>query len=333
LWDFAEVASIVAVLWYAGNLVAAQTITVGTFVAFIAYTEMLAVPISKIGSYYYTYQSCRGIAQRVTALLNDDEPPRSGDEQGPVDARRLVLQGVTLTYPGAQQSVLDGISLIVEPGECVAVVGRTGAGKTSLLNLLLRFQEAQQGAITAGGLDIARWDLTGWRNRVGLIPQELAIFQGTVAENVAYGLESFDPEQVNKALIRAGGALFLGGLPDGLNTRVGERGVTLSGGQRQIIALARLFMRNPQIVLLDEPTSSLDGDLLLQVGSALHEFLTGRTTVLVSHRPETIRLASRVVVLERGRFVAEGTHNELWQTEPIYRQLLGGQPPPPIVSD
>jgi ABC-type multidrug transport system fused ATPase/permease subunit len=330
LWDLAEVGSIVGVLWYAGRLMANQEITVGTFVAFIAYTELLAVPMSKIGGYFYQYQVCRGIAERVASLLSDNDVPVSGQERGPADARRLVVEGLTFAYPGMRSPILDGFALTVEPGECLGIVGRNGSGKTTLLNLLMRFQEPQAGRILAGGLDIARWDMSHWRRRIALLPQDVVLFHGTVAENVAFGMDHVDQKTVLKALIRAGGARLLDELPDGLDTRVGERGATLSGGQRQIIALARVFLRDAQLILLDEPTANLDGDMLQQVDRALADFIPARTTLIVSHCQETIRLASRIVVLDQGRIIAEGSHEQLLQSEEIYRQLLGGKEPEAI---
>src|SRR5262249_11055858 len=270
--------------WYGGHLLASGQISVGTFVAFIAYMELLAVPVSKVGGDYCHFQTSRAVAQRVGApLADDDVPPPLGGTNGPAAAPAIALPDVPFAYPNPSRPALDGFSLAVEPGETVALVGRNGAGKSTLLSLLLRFHEPQAGQIAAGRLALPQWDLQAWRQRVGFLPQEPTLFQGTVAENVAFGLDQLDRGAVRRALLQARRPRFLDGLPQGLAPPAGERGTQLSGGQRQVIALARLFLRDPQVLLLDEPTAHLDAATLHHVGKALAQFMTGRTTFVVSH--------------------------------------------------
>jgi ATP-binding cassette subfamily B protein len=326
LWGAAELLGLVAVLWYGGHLLASGRISVGTFVAFIAYMELLAVPVGKVGGYYVHFQTSRAVAQRIGALLADaDVPPPVSGTNLPDDAGAIALTALTFAYPNTSRPALDGFSLEVEPGETVALVGRNGAGKSTLLSLLLRLHEPQAGRITAGGLALPQWDIQAWRRRVGFLPQEPTLFQGTVAENVAFGLDHLDREAVRRALLQAGGPRFLDGLPHGLDTPAGERGTQLSGGQRRIIALARLFLRDPQVLLLDEPTAHLDPATLHYVGNVLAQFMTGRTTFLVSHDLDTVALASWVIVLDRGQIIAQGKHEELRCGEEGYWRLLAGE--------
>jgi ABC-type multidrug transport system fused ATPase/permease subunit len=214
------------------------------------------------------------------------------------------------------------VSFTVQQGETIAVVGRNGAGKSTLLDLLLRFYDPTTGQITIGGVDLKDWDLAAWRETVGTMSQDVFLFQATIAENITYGRLEASREELAQAARESGVEQLLQRFPQGFETIVGERGTKLSGGERQLIALARLFLRKPHILLLDEPTSHLDGEALQQVGTALQRLMTGRTTFLIAHRPETVQLADRILLFDQGRLLAEGTHASLLETNALYRKLL-----------
>ena len=322
LWHFAEALGLIATLWYGGHLVAAGSISIGSLVGFMAYMELLATPMNRAGDYYAQFQACRGIAQRIVTLLGGvPAPPPSGTRRG-VGAS-IALSHVAFHYPGSERGVLRDVSFEVAAGECVVLLGRNGAGKSTLFDLLLRFYPPESGSIVAGGVDLAEWDTTAWRATLGLMAQETMLFQGTLGENVAYGQSAADRMAVVRALEAAGAARLLARLPHGLDTPIGERGAGLSGGERQLIGLARLFLRDPRIVLLDEPTSALDGEALRTVLAALDRLARGRTVLLITHHPELLALADRVVLLDAGRVVASGKPEELAQTTPLYRSLAG----------
>jgi len=242
----------------------------------------------------------------------------------PLDTIDIVVNAVTFGYPKTSRKVLRDVSFTVFPGECVAVIGHNGAGKSTLLDLVARFYDPHGGLILVGGVDIRHWDLALWRGQIGVMPQEISLFNGSISENVAYGRPGAACWEIEHAVRQAGADVAIEKLPRGLDTIVGEQGLHLSGGERQLIALARLFLRNPKVLLLDEPTSHLDGEALSRVNQALTRLMAGRTTLLVAHRPETIRLATRIVILNKGCLAAEGTHDQLSAEQPLYHRLLHG---------
>jgi ABC-type multidrug transport system fused ATPase/permease subunit len=256
-------------------------------------------------------------------LLDDREVlPASGLERPEGDKWEITVEHVSFCYPGSTREVLRDISFSTKPGECVAIVGRNGAGKSTLIELLLRFYDPRAGRIVVGGVDLRQWDLEAWRRAMGVMTQDVFLFHSTIADNIAYGRLGATREEIERATQESGADRVIRRLPHGFETVVGDRGMKLSGGERQLIALARLFLRNPLVLLLDEPTSHLDGEALEAVGSALERLMAGRTAFLVAHRPETVRLAPRILLLDGGCLVADGTHETLLDTNPLYRTLL-----------
>jgi len=323
LFELMELLGVVLVVWYGSHLMASKQITAGGLVAFMAYMEILAGPVSRAGNFYRFFQTCRAVGERLQNLLDDYEllPSSSGSHAG-AERGDITVEDVSFQYPGSTRQVLREVSFTIQEGETVAVVGRNGAGKSTLMDLLLRFYDPTAGRITVGGVDLKAWDLETWRGAVGSMTQDVFLFQATIAENIAYGRLNASREELALAARESGVEQLVQRFPQGLETVVGERGTKLSGGERQLIALARLFLRKPRLLLLDEPTSHLDGEALHQVGVALQRLMVGRTTLLIAHRPETVQLADRILLIDQGRLLAEGTHESLLATNALYRKLL-----------
>lgn len=322
LFELMEILGVILVVWYGGHLIIERRVTAGGLVAFMAYMEILAGPVSRAGHFYRYFQTCRAVGARLQDLLDDREALPAGGGRRGAERWDVAVDGVTFRYPGSGREVLRDVSFSVKHGETVAVAGRNGAGKSTLMDLLLRFYDPTGGRIVAGGVDLWEWDLEAWRRSVGVMTQEVFLFHATIAENIAYGRPEASREEIERAARESGAELFILRLPKGFETVVGERGAKLSGGERQIVALARLFLRDPRILILDEPTSHLDGEALDRIGEALQGLMQGRTTFLVAHRPETIQLAPRILLLDQGHLVAEGTHEALLAESPLYRKLL-----------
>lgn len=322
LGELMELLGLILVVWYGGHLIMQDEITAGTLVAFIAYMEIFARPLGNVEGYFRDVQSSRAVATRLMELLQDREVlPSLGQRSGLDGAPSIVAQDVWFRHAGDQRDVLCGVSFTVEPGEVVAVAGRNGAGKSTLMDLLLRFHDPTSGCILAAGTDLREWDLEAWRRSVGVMPQDVFLFRGTIMENIAYGRPGASPEEIQQAVRDSGVEPLLRRFPDGLETVVGERGNQLSGGERQSIALARLFLRKPRLLVLDEPTSHLDGEALQVVGAALRPLMQGCTTFIVTHSLEAIRFADRVLFFEAGRLAGDGTHEALHRENAGYRAL------------
>jgi len=323
LFELMELLGVVLVVWLGGHLIMSKQITAGALVAFMAYMELLAGPVSRAGQYYRHVQTCRAVGERLQDLLDDCEMlPSARKERRTGEGWDISVETVSFCYPGSTREVLRNITFTVTHGATVAVVGRNGAGKSTLMDLLLRFYDPTAGRIMAGGVDLKDWALAAWRGAVGMMTQDVFLFQATIAENIAYGRLDASHEDIALAARASGLDQLIQKLPQGLETVVGERGAKLSGGERQLVALARLFLRNPPILILDEPTSQLDGEALRRVGMALKELMVGRTTFLVAHRPETVQLAERILLLDQGRLVDEGTQDMLLADNALYRKLL-----------
>src|SRR5262245_3586098 len=310
---FATFGGIIFVLWQGGLLVLDGKLTPGALVSFLLYTVTIAAAIGGLASFFSSYQEAVGAAQRVFELLETTSPIT--DPPSPTALPKPIRGAVTfervlfryLADPAAPL-VLRDINLAVAPGEIVALVGPSGAGKTTLVSLLPRFWDVREGRILLDGINIRDLRLADLRGAIGVVAQEPALFSGSVRENIAYGRPGANQEAIQAAAQAAHAHEFVQRLPEGYDTVVGERGVKLSGGQRQRIAIARALLKDPAVLILDEATSSLDTESERLIEDAMERLLAGRTTLIIAHRLSTVRRADRLVVLDHGRIVEEGTH-------------------------
>lgn len=314
---------LVVVLFAGGWQVMAGRLTVGAIFAFSAYVVMLQAPFRILGFLLMLAERARASAGRIYEIL--DEPPEIADRPGAVDlddpAGGVEFRDVTFAYPGVPP-VLDGFSLRVAPGESVALVGRTGSGKSTVARLLMRFYDVDSGAVLVDGHDVRDLTAASLRAHVGVVMDDAFLFSASVRDNIAFGRPDASLDDVERAARMAEADGFVRELPEGYATQVGERGYTLSGGQRQRVSIARTLLEGPRILVLDDATSSVDVRVEERIHAALGELMRGRTTLVIAHRLSTIQLCDRVVLLEGGRVAAEGTHAELMATEPRYRDVL-----------
>ncbi len=320
---------IVGVLWVGAHQVLNDVITPGELSQFVLYAVLTAASVGAISEVWGDVQAAAGAAGRIKELL--DERPDIAAPANPIalpasGAGAIRFEDVTFHYPSRRDvSALDGFTLDVAPGETVALVGPSGAGKTTVFQLLLRFYDPQSGRVMIDGVDLASADPEDIRRRIGLVPQETVIFSGTIAENIRYGRPEASEAEVEAAARAANAHDFIAKLPDGYATLLGERGTTLSGGQRQRIAIARAILKDPPILLLDEATSALDAESERAVQTALEALMKNRTTLIIAHRLATVQRADRIVVLEAGRAIAMGRHRELVAEGGLYAHLAGLQ--------
>ncbi|GKS66244.1 ABC transporter ATP-binding protein [Nitrospira sp.] len=314
--------SATAVLWYGGRQVIDGTVTPGDLFAFVLFAGILIGPFSAAARVFTQIKEAQGATQRVFEIL--DAQPDIDDRP---DAQTLVtveghvrMESVTFGYD-PRYAVLSNLSFEAKPGELVALVGPTGAGKTTVINLLHRFYDPTEGRLTIDGRDLRDVTLESWYRQIALVPQETILFGGTILDNIRYGMMAAGESAVREASEAAHAHDFITTLPDGYQTVVGEKGVNLSGGQRQRIAIARAILKNPRILLLDEATSSLDTDSERLVQEALQRLMKGRTTFVVAHRLSTIQRADRILVLDKGKLVEEGTHAQLLERKGLYHYL------------
>jgi ATP-binding cassette subfamily B protein len=311
------------VLLVGGLMVIRGEATVGTIVAFNSYVLMLQPPFRMLGMMIMMGQRASASATRIYEIL--DTPSDVQDPPAPADPGPLLgdvrFEDVRFAYPNGTLA-LDGLDLHVRPGETVALVGATGAGKSTLGRLLARFYDVTGGRVTVDGHDVRTLRLKDLRDQVGIVPDEPFLFSLSIHDNIAYGRPAATRDEVIEAAKAAGADGFVQNLPEGYDTVVGERGYTLSGGQRQRIAIARALLVNPPILVLDDATSAIDVTVEQRIHASLRDLMRGRTTLIVAHRLSTIGLADRVVLIENGRVIADGTHESLLATEPRYARVL-----------
>ncbi|MBE0425111.1 MAG: ABC transporter ATP-binding protein [Nitrospirae bacterium] len=308
------------VMWYGGMLVIKNVITVGDFFSFLAAIFLMYTPAKRLAKVNIGIQQARAPFERISNLLSEQKE-KDGAEEMKLFSNEIEFKGVSFIYPYGKQKALNNINLKVKKGEVIAIVGKSGGGKTTLVNLLLRFYTPTEGNIYIDGKDISRVTLKSLRGQFAIVSQDVILFNDTVLANVAYGKPEADKKEIISALKAAYAYDFVMELPQGYNTVIGERGMRLSGGQRQRLSIARAILKNPPILILDEAMSSLDTASEMIVQKAIEDLMENRTTFVIAHRLSTIKKARRIIVLEKGRIIETGTHKELYKHEGLYKKL------------
>ncbi|MFP4482707.1 MAG: ABC transporter ATP-binding protein [Thermovirgaceae bacterium] len=316
------VTALAVILWFGGRLVIGGEMTPGELVAFLGYLALLVQPIRAFSRVVAKMQQGLASADRIFEIIDIQSevvPPKNPVCLENISGR-IDFQGVCFSYRD-ENWVLRDVNISVAPGEKVALVGPTGAGKSTLADMIPRFYDPQSGAVLVDGVDVKQLDLKTLRRQIGIVPQDPVLLKGTVMSNIAYGLKDPEEKVIEKAAKVAGIHRFIESLPEGYETKVGERGVTLSGGQRQRLAIARAIVRNPRILILDEATSSLDAAVEQEIQKAMQKAMKGRTSIIIAHRLSTVREADRIIVLDKGMVVEEGAHEELKRAGGLYARL------------
>ena len=318
---------IIAVLWYGASLVESGELTIGDLIQFIIYTTFIGASVGGLGDMYGKVQVSLGASERILEILDEPVEPTHQPvlNQKPLSViGNISYEHVAFSYPTRKDiAVLKDISFRINAGEKIALVGPSGAGKSTIVQLLMKFYDLSSGQILIDNQNINTLNLTQLRQNIGIVPQEVLLFGGTIRENIAYGRPDATPEQIIAAAKKANAYNFIQTFPEGLDTLVGERGIKLSGGQRQRIAIARAILKNPAILILDEATSSLDSESEKLVQEAMDVLMKDRTSIIIAHRLSTIRKADKILVIENGQIVEQGTHEDLTLNENgLYANLL-----------
>jgi len=316
-----------AVLYFGGSQIIAGTLTIGEWQKFSLYLVFVFFPLGQLGFIISQMSQAAASANRIFEILDAPNEVTDKPDAIPLPPIRgeVVFDHVSFRYFGSSELVLDGVSFRAEPGQTVAILGATGSGKSSIINLIPRFYDVTSGRVLIDGYDVRDVTIESLRRQIGIVLQETNLFTGTIRDNIAFGRPDASDEEVIAAAKAAAAHDFIMSFPEGYNTPVGERGTTLSGGQKQRIAIARALLLNPRILILDDSTSAVDVQTELQIQQALDRLMKGRTSFVIAQRISTVLNADKILVLEKGRIVAEGTHVELIENSPVYAEIYRSQ--------
>lgn len=315
--------AIALVIWFGAGMVHEGELAADKLNEFILYALFIGGSIGGLASVYAQLQKAVGATETIFSLMDEEPELVGGEDVTPAQVEGISFKEVQFSYPSRPDvPVIQGLSFELHKGQTLALVGKSGSGKSTVASLLMRFYQSQGGQISSGAHSVESFDLQAWRKSLALVPQDVLLFGGSISENITYGKISATEEEIIQAAKEANAWEFIEGFPEGLDTKVGDRGVQLSGGQRQRIAIARALLKDPQLLILDEATSALDSESERLVQEALDRLMQGRTSVVIAHRLSTIRKAHQIVVMEQGQGIERGTHDELMKLDGAYAELI-----------